>query len=535
MVGHILKKDIGLLWPLALLVVAIHVCAEVPQHLLDMGEQSRQLALIAELLAMLGLLGVMVVVVLAMHQDAVPGVRQDWLTRPIRRGDLILAKLAFVILMVQAPLWLVNVAAALADGLPLSAACVGAATRNLAVFCEIALPAMIVGAITRSFIEAFVLAIATLAFYVALFQVLLALLLGVRAAVPETGAGWMLDAGFYLIAIVVAAAVLCIQYLRRRTLLARVLAVLGGVGIGACAFAPWHLAFALQRALSPQPLAAQSVQLGFDAQGGRYQAPRGAAPAVRTALYVPLHAAGVPEGTSVLMDHADLRVTGLDGSILYRGKSNISVDGVGSLFDAIFEIRSSESSERAAPLYQRLYLPAQVLKSLGNRPVRITIDESLTLFVPAEKYSLPAVGADLTLGALGRCRTRIDSEGDDVQIQCLSTAKQPLCYTAYLEQPGSGLRNPPSHGCFPAYAPAIFAPLLPDAIHRTGGELPFFDRSELAQYPIDGSKLADSRMVIQTFVPADHFTRQVETPIVKLADLSTLTSSLPDPEPRKVY
>ena len=49
----------------------------------------------------------------------------------------------------------------------------------------------------------------------------------------------------------------------------------------------------------------------------------------------------------------------------------------------------------------------------------------------------------------------------------------------------------------------------PDSLIRSGGELPFFDRSGLTRYPIDGSKLTEARFVIQTYTHRDHFVRRI--------------------------
>jgi len=285
--------------------------------------------------------------------------------------------------------------------------------------------------------------------------------------------------------------------------------------------------------LSAEPTAAQSVVLTFDAQRGRYQLPRGAAPNATAALYFPLRATGVPEGANVLLDYADVRITGLDGTLLYRGRSSISIDGLGSILDAQFEIRPGQQSDHQTPLYQRLYLPPAVIANLGNRPVKIAIDYSLTLFEPMGTFSVPAVGAHEVLQGMGRCTTQIDQEGDDVQIGCLSTNRQPSCFTAYLEYPATGVRNPEFHYCVPAYAPPIFGQIFPDAIKRIGGELRFFDRSGMVQYPIDGPMLANARLEIQTFAPRDHFTRHVASPVVRLLDLSGMaspTSESPRPQ-----
>jgi hypothetical protein len=528
MIWQIFRKDLWLLWPLAVLVAALEVCAAIPHHLTDMGVRSAQLALVADLLSMLALLGVGVAVIVLMHQDAVPGLRQDWLTRPIRRGDLIVAKLLFVLLMVMVPLWLVDLGAALADGFDFSAACVAASAHNLAVLCKFALPAMMIGAITRSFVEAFVVVAVGMILYIICFQILLAMLLGVRVTVAATGARWMFDAAYYAMAILGAATILPLQYFARRTGLSRALIGLGGAAVIFCAFMPWHFAFGLQRALSAEPLAARDIQLQFNPHLGRYEMPRGAAPNLTAALFLPLRAMGVPDGDIVLLDLAQVRVTAVDGTTLYQGRTNISVDGLGSMLDAQFEIRAGRQPG-PADLYQRIYLPAQVRGRVADRPVRIAVDYSLTLLRPAAPVSVPAIGGDARLGDLGRCATGIDPEGDDVEISCLSALRQPTCFSARLEDAAAGLRNPEFHSCMPLYGPLLISQLYPDAINRVGGELRFFDRSGMTRFPIDGSKLAQSRLTIQTYVPIDHFTRHVDSPVLRLADLTGAAAAGTEP------
>ena len=125
---------------------------------------------------------------------------------------------------------------------------------------------------------------------------------------------------------------------------------------------------------------------------------------------------------------------------------------------------------------------------------------------------------------LGRCRTSIDAEGDDVSISCLSTTRQPGCLTAYLEHPPTGLKNPESHICIRDYAPTLVANFWPDALHRMGGEIRFYDFSGLVRFPVDGSKVATARVIIKTYDVRDHFTRHVDTPIVRLADLAAVAA-----------
>jgi hypothetical protein len=526
MIWHIFKKDARLLWPMAALVAVLHVCAAIPRHLIDQGMASVQLEVLSELLSALALLGVTVLVVVAMHQDPVPGTRQDWLVRPIRRRDLILAKLLFVLLMVQLPLWIADLGITMADDFALPAASSAAAARNIQIFCEFALPSMMIGVISRTFVEAFVVWAIGLVVYMSFFQVFLAMLLGIRGTVLETGAGWIFIAAFDLAALIGAALVLTLQYSGRRTALARWLVGVGGAMVIAVAFVPWRLAFSMQTALSPQPGAAQAIAVAFDPQAGRYRLPLGAAPAVSSALHLPLKFTALPADSSVLMDRADVRITGLDGTTLYQGKTSISVDGFGSTADARFEVRSGQNAGPVQLIYQRIYLPPDAFARLANRPVRLAIDYSLTLYDAAGKYSLPAIGARAALPGLGRCATGIDAEGDDVLMGCWSAARQLSCVTAYLEyQPTDQamvLRNPEAHFCNPDYSPPVIGKFFPDAIYRMGGEVRFFDRTGMVRYPVDGSKLAAAKLVVTTFEARDHFTRHVDTPVIRLSDLTGL-------------
>jgi hypothetical protein len=53
---------------------------------------------------------------------------------------------------------------------------------------------------------------------------------------------------------------------------------------------------------------------------------------------------------------------------------------------------------------------------------------------------------------------------------------------------------------------------------RFGAGLPFHDPSGLAQYPVDGSQLAESRVVLRIYQPLDHFTRRLVIPEIRLKD-----------------
>jgi hypothetical protein len=519
MLWHILKKDARLLWVLALGVGTIHLATAALRSWLGVFQEPNQLVVVADLLSLVCFLGIVALTIAVMHQDAVPGERQDWIIRPIRRGDIVLAKLLFVALAVQGPLLLADLMEALVEGFSLPASFGAAAARNLAMLCYFSLPAMMIGAVTRNIMESFVVAVVGLVIYVAVFLVGAVMLLGIRTSVGGTGLSWVVAATWYTLALAGTAAVLSLQYFRRSTAMARGLIGAGGAAILLSAFLPWPTAFALQQRLSRESSAADAIVLTFNPSLGRFELPAGAAAATSTTLYLPLRVTGVPAATLVLMDRANLRIADIGGRTLYQGRSNLSVDGVGSIQDARLEVRQNQNADAAHDVYQRIFIPAAVYAGLSTQPVSLAVDYSVTLFRAEATDFIPATGGHARLKDLGWCATRVDAEGDDVQLRCMDTRRAPSCFTAILEHSPSGLANPETHVCNPDYTP-FEANLWPDVLSRFGGEIPFFDRSGLIRYPVDGTKLADARLMIKAYVARAHFTRYLTISNIRLADFA---------------
>jgi len=471
MIWHILRKDTRLVWWLAAMAAAAQACAALVARIIDGGRQSLQLHLVGDMLAAVAVFSFAMAVVAVMQQDPVPGTRQDWLVRPIRRSDLVLAKLAAVLLLLQLPMWVVDVGVGLVHGFGLTAAMLSAGSRTLQMFCELALPAMLIGAVTRTVGEAVIMAVACLLLYMMLFVVGLSLLLGIKATIMDSGSHWMFTAAFDLAALLGTALLLRLQYSSRRTLLARWLLVGGGAAIVGIAFMPWPLAFSMQSALAPLPAAARPIDVTYNSHAGRFQLPLGALPVLSSALQLPLEFTGLPADSLVMMDRADVRISAPDGTLLYKGTSHVSVDGQGSILWARFWVRTGPGDGPVHALYQRIYLPPEVYAQLAHREVRLAVDYSLTLFGQATRDALPAVAGNKRLADLGQCRTSVDAEGDDVVLECWSATRPSSCATAYLEEPGTGARDFAAYLCMPDYSPALFGQVWPDAIYRTRGEV----------------------------------------------------------------
>jgi hypothetical protein len=514
-IWHIFKKDCRLLWPLVLIVAVVHVVSASLWIRLGRFDEPRDLMLTAYLLPLLGLLGIGILTVAELHQDALPGVRQDWLVRPVNRRHLFLAKLLFVLVMVQGPLLAAQMIEALVDGFPLLAALDAASANGLTVLCMFTLPAMVLGAVTQTMTEAILGGVA-----VVIAGAMVMVLLSIMGAFPPPTGGsgliWMVLTVWALLAAVSSALILTLQFARRQTKQSRYLAVGTAILALFAFFIPWKPLFAIQQWLAPNRGAGQSVAVAFDLGAEKAHATAGLN---ASAAYLPLRVSGLPAHSILFADRADIQISELSGAILYRGTSHLSIDGKGSMRDAQLEVRKDQYAGDMAPIYQKIFLPAKVYASVMNRPIRMVVDYSLTLFSLASTDSIAAIDGDRRVQNIGWCATKVDDDGDGVVVSCLSTGGTQSCFTAYLQHEPSGRRNPENHVCHPWYSPHA-AGGFPDVLSHFGGELPFMDPSGLAKYPVDGSQLAQSRVVLESYQAQDHFTRRLVIPSIRLSDLS---------------
>src|ERR1700730_15096984 len=101
MVWHIFKKDWKLMWRSAAAVVALQLAYAFIQLKGEFGKGNPVLVEFHTMLMFLWLIAGMIWVVMLVHQDALPGTRQDWLTRPIPRTTVLLATVMFAALVLQ--------------------------------------------------------------------------------------------------------------------------------------------------------------------------------------------------------------------------------------------------------------------------------------------------------------------------------------------------------------------------------------------------------------------------------------------------
>jgi len=175
-------------------------------------------------------------------------------------------------------------------------------------------------------------------------------------------------------------------------------------------------------------------------------------------------------------------------------------------------------SRREPGMYQAISIPAGLYKTIKDKPVRLELEYSLTLFPRVSSRVLPPINGERQIPGVGRCATRINNGETAIQLRC-ETFSKPVCMTAVLEHTPSGQRNPERFACEGMdYGPYIAWHLMPDSLSRFGANLPFRDQTALARYPVDGSKLPESEVVIHVYEAAGHFTQKLAILGIRLGD-----------------
>jgi hypothetical protein len=525
MVWHIFKKDWKLLWRLVSGLAAAQGLFTILLYKKDHGYPIQGQML--NMLQMIMLLASGILVTAAVHLDAIPGLRQDWLVRPIKRRDLLAAKLLFVILLVQGPILLTEFIGAAANGFPVAQSLSAAFSRcvfSLAIFY---LPILAFASLTRNFTEG--VAGAVIAFVAfAILRQAVEMVVGLDGLMLQTGAGWLAESAMTLIALSGTAVVLSVQYFQRKTARARGLTIAAGLLVVLAFCTPWRPAFAIQQRLSLHPGAAYPIALKFNPGAGRYHELSGVRSENRfqfrrygtdyTAIYVPLGISGLPSDAILHNDRATVQLTGADGKMLDLGVA-------GDL-----QVRNEGPARNRNSAHHLIYVRDDWYSRIQDRPAQLRIDYSLTLLRLSDSHAMAAIGDRQTISGVGQCGTRLNAAGSAILISCIEAGSAPSCATYFLEHVSSGTRNPEIVRCFPDYRPTL-AYSGPDAMRRFGVAVPFRDPTGLARFPVDGPQLRESRVVMRIYRAEDHFTRQIVIPGVRLSDWLPQPILLPSSNP----
>ncbi len=519
MIWHIFKKDLKLLWPLVLIVAAAEAISDTTWVVLGFFLEPHGLRTIAVLLSLGLVIGIAALIVSAVHQDTLSGDRQDWLVRPIRRRDLILAKILFVLLAVHGPYLLMDLAQDMSMGFSFWASLSAAASRSIHLLWVFSLPVLAIAAITSTLVEVtgalMVIALALIAF-TTVMQV------SNPAFAEHTFSGmsshWLMLLLWSAGGLVAALAVIPLQYYRRRTMTARAIA-LGTLLLLPIASAaiPWSSAFAFEQWFSPDAAAARPVAIAFDPSLGRVVL-RPEMPNRADSVWLPLRLSGLQPNAIALNVRTIVRIVGRDGAILYRGWSVGDNVQNGSSVSSIDAFPPKPSSADTIGNHQFIILPHKVYESVRSQRVRLELDYSFSLSRLEGSDAIPALNGEGQIAGLGKCRTKLDDDGDEVTLACVRTTHFPTaCATAVLEDPVNGKQNPLRSDCSTDWLPDN-THYYPNALTYEFFDLPFRDLQGLAKYPVGGARLAQARVSIKAYKPIARFTRHLVIPEIRLSD-----------------
>jgi hypothetical protein len=508
MTWHIFRKDWAQLWPLVAFLAIAQVTNAALWFELGHFKEPQGLVIVAQIFSYALLLGIAALITAAVQQDVLPGVSQDWLVRPIRRGALLRAKLLFVLMAGHGPMLLADLAHGMAAGFTFRDSLTAALSRNASLLLVFDLPVLAIAAMTRNLVQ---VAITMLAIWLV---VVVGIAVGIlaRGGTPPpfaaSGLQWMTPVFWSLLAFSAAAVIIPLQYFRRATTQARRIVV--GVVLLApiLSFSTWESAFSVQQWLSRNPIITEPITIAFDPSLGKETVAEPDASAI--AVLLPLRVSSLIPESIVMKDRADVRVVGRDGTTLFSGRTTVNIG-----YDDDFQVRTTEGGD--VRTHQRIVFPSKIYELIRAQPVSVVIEYSLTLFHIEAANTISAMNGSERFAAFGWCRTKIDEDGDDIELGCVKTGRAPACITVTLKNPTNGKRNPENRYCDPDYTP-YSAHFYPDSMSQFGGGIKFRDLQGLAKYPVDGSQLADALVILKSYRSEAHFTRRLVIPEIRLGE-----------------
>jgi hypothetical protein len=421
----------------------------------------------------------------------------------------------FVLVVIQGAMLMADFAHGVAAGFAFRDSLTAALTRNALMLTAFSLPTLAIAAMTRNLVQ---VAVTMLAIWLVVVVGIAGGILargGTPPPLAASGLQWMTPAFWSVLAFSAAAVIVPLQYFRRATTQARRIVV--GVVLLApiLSLSTWASAFSVQQWLSPNPAIAEPITIAFDPSLGKETVAEPASTST-IAVLLPLRVSGLVPESIVMNDRADVRVVGRDETTLFSGRTTVNIG-----YGEDFAVRTTTGGD--VRTHQRIVFPGRIYELIRAQPVRVVLEYSLTLFHIEAANTISAINGDVRFAAFGWCRTKIDEDGDDIKLGCIKTGRIPTCVSVTLENPVVGKRNPENYYCNPDYTPYP-AHLYPDSMNQFGGSIKFRDLQGLAKYPVDGSQLADSLVILKSYRPEAHFIRRLVIPEIRLGEWAANTS-----------
>ena len=458
----ILRKDFLQLWPLVVITAALLLMRNLAANYISGTSGMATLLMLASSVACCTLL------IAAVQQDALVSERHDWLTRPIPRISLFVAKTIFILATIMVPADLSSMLAALIDGRSASESILMGTQFSVVWFAPLLALAGI-AAMTRSLLQAagMLLGIAVVA--IGLEPLIARLGVGVGEEVFAGGSAWIPLWIYLSILIVASVIVLWSQYARRHLSASRV-TVAAAVSLALCvpALLSWRVVFAVQKTfssatddhafeatLAPGCLPAISVE-PFDS-GSERSAP------VDPRLVSRLDPSVWPSEQREAAGHnavgfsatLDSKVAaGWRANIGYVTASYLSPDDavLGKAWSSRLTPARTNHSDGAASDSHFWLISRANYDSLRAQGARLRLQYSFSLLEPVATTTITADGTPHFAEGLGYCSAKVNNSKRAVEVTCLKRGSQPAYIVAnFAEEPAYEAKS----SGFPDYTPAI--------------------------------------------------------------------------------
>jgi hypothetical protein len=519
MVGHILRKDIKLFWPAVLGLAVLQVIHAAMGYRLPISVQNIPLDVVPyNNFGIICTYATQLLIVLVVQQDALVGTRQDWLMRPIARGDMLLAKLIFVLAAVRLPVFICDLALALHHGAALPAAFAAGAFSAFEALVGNDLITFAVATVTENLLQA-VICVLLIAITRGFGSPQMRMFLG-GINIARADMAWV---GAFLsewITVLAIGAILLVQFFRRKTLTARTLLGATVVLLMGTTLLPWNAAFALQRFFYNDRTAGGAISISY-AGPQRVTEPR-LVFVKNPILYLPVHVSNVPPHSILRIMNFDLRVmdasnrqvsstaTGFGFEIPGEGGDVGSFSGVANPTDHSITVTAFHSFRLTPEFYQQW----------KDRSVHLQMRYSMALLRQGGVEKIAALSAPQKLPGYGLCATGWRPNNDnELDLTCFASADIPSCTTITLET-DTGVRNP-ERSCAADFEPGwrkLSAPIAPG---RQVVSYFFYLFGPMAdRYPVKQEDAPRSHFVLTAYKPVAYFIRDYRTPDVTLANLA---------------
>jgi hypothetical protein len=434
------------------------------------------------------------------HGEAIPGHNQFWITRPYRWTSLMAAKLFFIGVFVNLPVFLIQSYQSIHSGFPLNGTWAGLVwSQVLLIFC-LSLPAAALAAITPNLVAFMFLELVALAILFVSEQLSSFGLVHLRASWPS-GVEWISHSLIVSVALVAAVLILVLQFHLRKTLLSRIIAV-GAVAVGIVIFLFLPPTFALnaETHFTKPRVDTRSIQLA----GSPDAIPVGMGQSAFVQFALPIVISGVAPDIDIKADGIVGTLQGSGRTIpVYKSGADISIDSSGN---RIFRIVVTVD-------------PA-FLRSQGNQLVTLHASVYFSLFGDAKSQTIPQQAEPLTVMDRLRCST---AEFERlVEFRCISAFRWPG-QMIYAQIPG---RDPASFYLGISYSPfPADLSLTPIELHSA------LDAQGLAPPSPLGPPSAPEVTIIAR-QPLAHLRRDLEVRDIRINDLIHAGPHPPPPAKR---